>query len=70
MEQRWIDSFANKLLQFAVFFLDSRYVTLVLVSFTQNHSAITQLFYVTSLSLKLLVHDLLCSEMLQELLLH
>ena len=45
---------------------------LVLVSFIQNHSAITQLFYVTtSLSLKLLVHNLLCSEILQvELLLH
>ena len=44
---------------------------LVLVSFIQNHSTITQLFYVTTNSnLKLLVHDLLCSEMLRELLLH
>jgi len=33
---------------------------LVLVSFIQNHSAITQLFYMmTSLSLKPLVHDLI-----------
>jgi len=34
--------------------------------FIQNHSAITQLFYVTSSSLKPIVHDLLCSEMLRE----
>ena len=34
--------------------------------FIQNYSAITQVFYVTMrLSLKLLVHDLLCSEMLR-----
>jgi len=42
-----------------------------LISFIQNHSAITQLFYMmTSSSLKLLVHDFLCSKMLRELLLH
>jgi len=40
---------------------------LLLVSFIQNHSAITQLFYVTtSSSLKPIVHDLLYSEMLRE----
>ena len=42
---------------------------LVLVSFIQNHSEITQLFYVmTSSRQKPLVHDLLCSKMLPELL--
>ena len=40
---------------------------LLLVSFIQNHSAITQLFYVTtSSSLKPIVHDLLYSEMVRE----
>jgi len=39
---------------------------LLLVSFIQNHSAITQLFYMTSSSLKPIVHDLLYSEMLRE----
>ena len=42
---------------------------LVLISFIQNHSAITQRFYVTmSSSLKPLVHDLLCTKMLRALL--
>ena len=83
MVPRWIDSFfCQQFFQFTVsafscmiwgmYIIENSNVSqwLVPVSLIQNHSAITQLFYVTSSSLKLLVHNLLHSKMLQELLLH
>ena len=74
--------FANKLLQLAVSAFSCFVVSIISKTsmfvndwysffFIQNHSALTQLFYMTmSSSPKPLVHDLTCSEMLQELLLH
>ena len=73
MAQRRIDSFANSSRCFFLIrgkcIIENSNVSqwLLLVSFIQNHSAITQLFYVTmSSSLKPIVHHLLYSEMLRE----